>query len=120
MQIAVASTAGECAATVYDQTVIPAVYLDRTDEREGCDSGERGTGLVRDLTDTLSHEWTHYEASTVNSTDADVKDDYRYVSYGIGCLTENVAVAGDDCPFDPSRHEPFTVKRKRRKVFGIF
>jgi energy-converting hydrogenase Eha subunit F len=68
-------------------------YLDRSD---------RDTSLIEDLTDTLSHEFTHYKVS-VRSTDANVVDDPNYVSYGIGCMTENLAVPGDNCWFDPSR-----------------
>lgn len=81
-------------------TKVPHGYLDRHGS-DGSDTG-RGVSLIEDLTDTISHEYTHY-SSSVESGDGHVRDDPRYVSYGIGCLTENMAVTGDTCWFDPSR-----------------
>jgi len=107
LNIAVSSSpddAGQCGATIprLFETVVPTDYIGRHPGAKACDDDQRGTALVRDLADTIAHEWTHY-ANSVRSEDAHAYDDPHYVSYGVGCMTENLAVTGDDCSFDPSR-----------------
>lgn len=79
------------------ETRITHTHIDRANEG----SDPRGTPLVLDLSDNLSHEYTHYQESG-RSQDGRVQEDARYVSYGIGCMTENIASASDRCDFDPS------------------
>jgi hypothetical protein len=59
-----------------------------------------GAPLLAALTNTLAHEFTHY-SPPVGSTDnrKSSVNNLNWVSYGIGCITENVAFAGSPCKY---------------------
>lgn len=87
-------------------TKISHTHIDRPNKK---DSDPRGAALIGDFSDNLSHEYTHYNAAGT-SQDGGVANDPRYVSYGIGCLTENLAISNNTCWFDPSRPELWKTK----------
>jgi hypothetical protein len=92
MNLSVNDRHKECARTNpgTDETLIHLGYLD-----------DPGTAIA-DLVNTLSHESTHYNLSG-NSWDKGHSSDLRaYVSYGIGCLTQNLSGQGKVCDYDPS------------------
>jgi hypothetical protein len=57
--------------------------------------------LIPALTNTLGHEYTHYDV--IQSTDYGKFAAYNpnYVSYGIGCLTQNVGYPDHTCNYAP-------------------
>lgn len=71
------------------QTRIQIDYLDKP------------TTTVADLVNSLSHESTHYDIEGW-SWDRGHSDLHAYVSYGIGCLTQNMAFPKDQCNYDAS------------------
>lgn len=70
---------------------------------------------MADLVNTLSHECIHY-SGTGESWDADNGGNWNaYVSYGIGCLTQNLSGVGPRCDYDPSK--PVSEKMNQPREF---
>ncbi len=110
MQVSIKGDGGGWAIsfTSGDGTKITHTHIDRPTKHDG--NPTRGTYLVGELADNLSHEYTHYRAAGT-SIDGGIVDDPRYVSYGVGCLLENLATSLGRCDFDPSRPELWTHKK---------
>ncbi|MBB5057479.1 hypothetical protein HDF16_002185 [Granulicella aggregans] len=64
--------------------------------------------LVTTLTNTISHEYTHYKV--IGSTDSGGYDD-NYVSYAVGCLTEQQVF--------PGRSNDYPILRLLQTLAGI-
>lgn len=101
MQVGITDKDIQCARTVIaDQgpTRLDKEYVDSS--KTSC-----GGPLLAALTNSLAHEYTHYNSRYI-SYDNHVVNDRTYVSYGVGCLVQNLAFQNHTCWYDPRLTPP--------------